>query len=254
MGRGLSGLILKAFKARDFRFTVISTEDITEDYRMVRVNVGSLFEEFTYHPTFWFRAWFPKCEATEKPGVMRELPKAGECKAYHARAYTLINPDTAKSEACIGFSMHDGIAANWARQAKAGDTLDVSILGTSNPMPKHEHDLRIIIGDATALSAINGLLTNRQNSQSAAVYFIQNKPSDSRLPILELDGDKVYRIDKSSNIIDTLIEEKIKYEDLAIYAFVYAEKETTKKVVEVLKNKWKLNKNTQITAMPYWKS
>ncbi len=58
----------------------------------------------------------------------------------------------------IDFAMHDGIATNWARAARPGDVLEVTVLGSDFALPEPPPAGYVIVGDTASLPAINSLL------------------------------------------------------------------------------------------------
>jgi NADPH-dependent ferric siderophore reductase len=70
----------------------------------------------------WVRGWFP------------DGAKSGA--KSHQRGYTLVNADRAAGTVDIDFAMHDGLATRWASRATAGDTLEVTVLGSNFTLPE----------------------------------------------------------------------------------------------------------------------
>ena len=87
----------------------------------------------------------------------RLVPRRAGAKS-HQRGYTLVNADPAAGTVDIDFAMHDGLATRWASQATAGDTLEVTVLGSNFTLPEPAPAGYVIVGDAASLPAINSLL------------------------------------------------------------------------------------------------
>ncbi|WP_280876277.1 siderophore-interacting protein [Streptomyces pseudovenezuelae] len=139
-GRGWEGTVLRLMRAKDFTLTVTGAEDVTPEYRRLRLTDGGLLAATGVHPTMWARLWFTNAG---KP---------------HQRAYTLVDPDPATGTFDLEFALHEGAASDWARTAKPGDTIGATVQGTGfeEPAPTPTHVLAI--GDPASLPAINSLL------------------------------------------------------------------------------------------------
>ncbi|MFJ4785820.1 siderophore-interacting protein [Streptomyces sp. NPDC088794] len=151
-GRGWEGTVLRLMRAKDFTLTVTGAEDVTPEYRRLRLTDGGLLAATGVHPTMWVRLWFTNAG---KP---------------HQRAYTLVDPDPETGTFALEFALHEGAASDWARAAKAGDTIDATVQGTGfeEPAPTPTHVLAI--GDPASLPAINSLL-GAFGSVPATVWF-----------------------------------------------------------------------------------
>ncbi|MFG2121608.1 siderophore-interacting protein [Streptomyces sp. NPDC048710] len=127
-------------RAEDFVCTVTGAEDVTPHYRRLRLTDGGLLAATGVHPTMWVRLWF------------------SDAGRPHQRAYTLVDPDPATGTFGLEFALHDGCAADWARAARPGDTVEATVQGTEfrhpDPAPSHV----VAIGDPASLPAINSLL------------------------------------------------------------------------------------------------
>ncbi|WP_416973638.1 siderophore-interacting protein [Streptomyces sp. 4F14] len=151
-GRGWEGAVLKLMRAKDFTLTVTDNEQVSAEYRRIRVTDGGLLAANAVHPTMWVRLWFRN---------------AGR---PHQRAYTLVDPDPAGGAFTLEFALHEGAASDWARGAKAGDTIEATVQGTGfeSPVPVPTHVLAI--GDPASLPAINSLLDS-MGSVESTVWF-----------------------------------------------------------------------------------
>ncbi|MEU5078140.1 MULTISPECIES: siderophore-interacting protein [Streptomyces] len=139
-GRGWEGAVLRLLRAKDFVLTVLETEDVTPHYRRLRLSDGGLLAATGVHPTMWVRLWFTD---QGRP---------------HQRAYTLVDPDPATGTFGLEFALHEGVASDWARTARPGDTVEATVQGTGfqdpDPAPSH----LVAIGDPASLPAVNSLL------------------------------------------------------------------------------------------------
>ncbi|PKW08687.1 NADPH-dependent ferric siderophore reductase, contains FAD-binding and SIP domains [Streptomyces sp. 1222.5] len=139
-GRGWEGAVLKLLRAKDFVLTVTEAEDVTADYRRLRLSDGGLLAATGVHPTMWVRLWF---SADGRP---------------HQRAYTLVDPDPAAGTFALEFALHEGVASDWARAARPGDTIEATVQGTGFQRPDPAPSHLVAIGDPASLPAVNSLL------------------------------------------------------------------------------------------------
>ncbi|MBV7669353.1 siderophore-interacting protein [Streptomyces halstedii] len=171
MSHGWEGVVLKLFRGRDFTFTVTGAEQIDEDFRRVRVTDGGLLAATGgAHPTMWVRVWFDRAG---KP---------------HQRGYTLVDPDPEAGTFSLEFALHDGTASDWARAAKAGDTIDATLQGTGFELPDPAPARLFVVGDPASLPAINSLL-DALPEVPATLWFETAHSSPDDLP-LRLDPDR----------------------------------------------------------------
>lgn len=128
-GRGWEGAVLRLLRAKDFECTVTGAEDVTAGYRRIAFTDGGMPAATGVHPTMWVRLWF---DNAGKP---------------HQRAYTLVDPDPETGTFALEFALHEGCAGDWARAAKAGDTIEATVQGTGfahpDPSPSHVY----VVGD-----------------------------------------------------------------------------------------------------------
>ncbi|MFD9000778.1 siderophore-interacting protein [Streptomyces sp. NPDC059582] len=151
-GRGWEGAVLRLMRAKDFTFTVTDAEDVTPDFRRLRLTDGGLLAAAGVHPTMWVRLWF---DNAGKP---------------HQRAYTLVDPDPAAGTFALEFALHEGCASDWARAAKPGDTVEATVQGTGFERPEPAPSHLVAIGDPASLPAINSLL-DAVGTAPATIFF-----------------------------------------------------------------------------------
>ncbi|MEU8761668.1 siderophore-interacting protein [Streptomyces sp. NPDC048659] len=163
-GHGWEGVVLKLFRGRDFTFTVTGAEQVTEDYRRVRLADGGLLAAAGTHPTMWVRLWF---EEGGKP---------------HQRAYTLVDPDPETGTFALEFALHDGVASRWARSCAPGDTVEATLQGTGFTAPDPAPGHLLLVGDAASLPALNSLL-GAFPATPATLWFETAHASDEALPV-----------------------------------------------------------------------
>ncbi|MFE7069362.1 siderophore-interacting protein [Streptomyces sp. NPDC057620] len=151
-GHGWEGAVLKLFRGKDFTFTVLGAEDVTEHYRRLHLSDGGMLAATGVHPTMWVRLWF---DNAGKP---------------HQRAYTLVDPDPAAGTFSLEFALHEGCASDWARSAKAGDTIEATVQGTGFTDPDPAPSRVLAIADTASLPALNSLL-DAVGTAPATIWF-----------------------------------------------------------------------------------
>ncbi len=114
----MAGALLKVLGGDDFELTVTRTEVVTDHYVRLGFTGGGLLKKRPLHPTMWIRMWFD------------------DAGRLHQRGYTLVDADPAADTFDIEFAIHDGIAARWAQQARVGDTITVTVMGSKFAMPE----------------------------------------------------------------------------------------------------------------------
>jgi ATP-binding cassette, subfamily B, bacterial IrtA/YbtP len=119
MARGLQGVILRTFGARDHTATVIETVRIAPHFVRVRMVSHTLFEDAKAEPAAWLRFWFP-----DPNGSNTEFQ----------RAYTISEADVPAGRFAVDIVLHNpaGPASLWARTVEPGRTIAVmSLMGSS---------------------------------------------------------------------------------------------------------------------------
>ncbi|MFE2724196.1 siderophore-interacting protein [Kitasatospora sp. NPDC059327] len=151
-------------RGRDFVWTVTGAEDITEHCRRVRFTDGGMLAATGAHPTMWVRVWFP--------GAGRP----------HQRAYTLVDPDAATGAFAVEFALHEGPASRWARGARPGDVVRVTVQGSAFELPDPVPERMFLIGDRASVPALNSLLTALPEVP-ATIWLETRHDSDEGLPL-----------------------------------------------------------------------
>ncbi|MGI5244083.1 siderophore-interacting protein [Dactylosporangium sp. CA-139066] len=173
MKRNWEALVLRAFGGRDFRLTVLDARSVGEHCRRLLVADGGLLAACGVHPTMWVRLWF------EDGGK------------GHQRAYTLVDPDPAAGRFGLEFALHDGRAADWARAAAPGDTIDATVQGSAFAWPEPAPGHVYVIGDAASLPAVNSLLDSLAAAVPATVWLEYAHDGERDLPVRRRAHDAV---------------------------------------------------------------
>ncbi|MFF7942042.1 siderophore-interacting protein [Nocardia gamkensis] len=235
MGKGLNGLLVKAWGGNDYRLTVTSTEHVTDKYVRLGFTAGGLLADHPVHPTQWVRCWFPDNES----GKLQQ------------RGYTLVDQDPDGDRFAIEFALHDGLAARWAQNASVGDELDVSVLGSNFQLPEATPGEYLIFGDTASLPAINSLL-DAIGDTPARVWLEWQHESDTTIPLRNKPHHRVtwlQRID-DGRLLREAAQELTCPADA--FAWVACDGHTTRSIVKSFKTTHNLPK-TAIKSQAYWK-
>ncbi|WP_063127861.1 siderophore-interacting protein [Nocardia fusca] len=166
MGKGLNGLLTKAWGGSDYRITVTASEYITDKFLRIGFTAGGLLADHPVHPTQWVRCWIPVDDGDK----------------LHQRGYTLVDQDPDKDHFFIDFAIHDGPAARWAQQASVGDELEVTVLGSDFQLPETKPSEYLIFGDTASLPAVNSLL-DAIGDTPARIWLEWQYETDQKIPV-----------------------------------------------------------------------
>lgn len=171
--RGWEGAVLKVLRGQDFTLTVQANDEVNPHYRRLRMADGGLLAACGVHPTMWIRLWFDR----EGRG--------------HQRAYTLVDPDPTAGTFDLEFSLHEGLAADWARAAGPGDTIDTTVYGSEFAMPDPSPRRAWIVGDPASLPAVNSLL-DALDGTPATLWLEYAHEAERDLPLRARAQDTVH--------------------------------------------------------------
>ncbi|NKY37175.1 siderophore-interacting protein [Nocardia speluncae] len=233
MGRGGNGVIMKVWRAEDYRLTVTTTERITDKYIRIGFTAGGLLNDHPVHPTQFIRLWIPDAE-TDK---------------LHHRGYTLIDQDPGNDHFYIEFAVHTGPAGAWAERAQIGEVIETSVLGSNFELPATTPGEYVIFGDSASLPAVNTLLEAIGNTP-ARVWLEWQYESDPTLPVRNKPHHTVtwlQRVDDGRAIREAAQGLTVARD---AFAWVACDAATTRAVVKTLRGTLP---KTQIKAQGYWK-
>lgn len=231
--RGLNGVILKAYRAQDLRLRVLERDQASERFLRLKVDVGDLLTRDDVYPTYWLRLWF-----TAPSG------------RGHQRGYTLVDPDPAHGTAWIEFYLHPGIASDWARTARPGDTIDATVLNGRSPIAERPETM-VLVGDGASLPAIRDLL-RREPGITATVLLERGAPDDPEmLPSPAREGADVRWFDRDGSI-ETAAWTTTVEAPAGTTFFVSLESATTRRISSMLRRQLDVPKE-RIHALAYWK-
>lgn len=229
--RGFAGAVLKLMRAGDYEMTVTATTQVSPHYLRLSFSAGGLLADKAPHPTQWIRMWFP------------------EGDKLHQRGYTLVDPDPANDTVDIEFALHDGAAARWAQQARPGDTIEVTVLGSNFALPDPRPAGYVIVGDAASLPAINSLLTAIGDAP-ARVFLEAAHDDDKQLPVVR--GADVTWVDRK-NAGESLVQAvaSAAFDATGHFGWVACDNRTTRAVAKLLREDYKIPRKA-VKAQAYW--
>ncbi|MFI6265007.1 siderophore-interacting protein [Micromonospora sp. NPDC051006] len=235
MKRNWEGLVLKAMGGRDFRLTVLGTESVDGHYQRLLVDGGGLLEACGVHPTMWVRLWF---DNDGRP---------------HQRAYTLVDPDPATGRFSLEFALHDGCAARWATAARVGDTIDATVQGSAFRLPDPAPGHLYLIGDASALPAVNSLLDAGADIPATVWLEYAHEGEQVLAPRARAHHDVTWvpRRDAGEHLVET-VRAALPASDTAHY-WVAGEAANTRSISRHIRRTLGVGKH-QLTSLGYWRA
>lgn len=226
--RGWQGAVLKLFRVGDYQLTVTGRSELTDHYVRISFAAGGLLRRREVHPTMWIRLWFSDGEK------------------LHQRAYTLVNPDSVADTTDIEFALHDGLAADWARTARSGDTIEGTVLGSSFALPEPSPRGYVIVGDTASLPAINSLLAAIGN-RPATIFLEAARESDKTLPVAR----EVVWVDRDGGLPLVDVVRAAAFDASGYFAWVACDTRTTRHVARVLKDDYGIPRRS-MKVQAYW--
>lgn len=236
--KGWEGAVLKLYRAKDYTFTVLGSEPVSEHYHRVRVSGGGLLKAHELHPTMWVRLWFDHPEG----------------KA-HQRAFTLVDADVESDEFSMEFAIHDGVASRWALDAQAGDTIEASLQGSALTLPQPAPAAYVIAGDIASLPAINSLL-DAADAAPAHLYLEFVHEDDKTLPLRTRENDQVTWVERANagaDLVDAVTKAfgEIGLQGEQLYGWAANDTVSTRGITKVYKETFSIPK-THIKTLGYW--
>ncbi|MFW0783161.1 siderophore-interacting protein [Gordonia sp. CPCC 206044] len=237
--RGVQGVIMKLFGADDYELTVTSNERVTDEYIRLGFTGGGLLTDRPLHPTMWIRIWFENADGK-----------------LHQRGYTLVDPDRGTDSFSVEFAIHEGAATRWAQQARPGDTIGASFLGSKFAIPDPAPMGWLIAGDPAALPAINSLLdaisASSNPSAPVTIWFEYVHDSDKTLPLRLRDQDVINWVRRERD--GAAMVDAVKAGAFAAaghFGWVALDTKSTRAVADAFRNDYGLGKKG-VKAQAYW--
>ena len=230
--RGFDSLVLKAMKAPDYELTVLDKEQITDHFLRLKFQAGGLLNSHPPFPTQWVRLWVPLGGGKERQ-----------------RAYTLIDANPETDEVFIEFALHDGPAANWAQNAKPGDSITATVMGAKFNAPAADGSVLHLFGDKASLPAVNSILETL-GERSVCVWLHVQDSTDVDLPIRAGANARVKWVEGDENaLVDLAHGLDISAKN---WVWISTKAPATRALVKYFKNEVKLPKE-RIESMAYWR-
>ncbi|MEV6633849.1 siderophore-interacting protein [Actinoplanes sp. NPDC051470] len=233
MKKGWEGLVIKAFGGRDFRLTVLGAESVNDHYHRLHIDGGDLLQACDVHPTMWLRLWF---ELDGKP---------------HQRAFTLVDPDPSTGRFHLEFVLHDSTAAGWARAAKPGDTIEATLLGSDWKLPDPSPAHLLVVGDATAIPAVNSIF-DASAELPATVWLEYANDDEKSLPLRNRPDQAVTWVPRERDgqlLVETVTAELPRRDD-AFY-WVACEAGSTRAIAKHIRRDLAVDKH-RVRSLAYW--
>ncbi|WP_432087087.1 ABC transporter ATP-binding protein/permease [Streptomyces sp. bgisy095] len=170
--RGVNGVIMRAYGARDHEATVTGTELLAPHFLRVRMTSPTLLRDVVVAPAAYVRFWMPDPDDPE---------------VEHQRGYTLTEADPATGTFAVDFVLHDpaGPASTWARRAEPGTGVRVTTLGSTRfDLPPDLPAGYLLIGDAASIPAINGILGTLPPEVPVELYLEEHRETDRLIPLV----------------------------------------------------------------------
>ncbi|MFF5452167.1 SIP domain-containing protein [Streptomyces sp. NPDC012950] len=180
--RGINGVIMRAYGARDHEATVTGTELLAPHFLRVRMASPTLLEDVVAAPAAYVRFWMPDPDDPE---------------VEHQRGYTLSEADPASGAFAVDFVLHDpaGPASTWARRAEPGTSVRVTTLGSTRfDLPPDLPAGYLLIGDAASIPAINGILGVLPAEVPVELYLEEHRETDRLIPLADHPRTNVHRV------------------------------------------------------------
>ncbi|GAB3131393.1 siderophore-interacting protein [Tsukamurella serpentis] len=236
MGRGVSGLILKAMRADDYVFTVIRTEHVNDHYHRIRFDGGAFLTENPWFPTMWVRLWIPKSGEASTDADEGSLAQRG---------YTIVDPEG--SEFSIEFAVHDGPAPRWAVDAEPGDRIAATMMGSDLTVPESPAPSEyVLVGDTASIPAINSLVDSA--GVPCRVFLEYQHIAEREIPVRGASVTWVPREDRGATLVSTVTTASIPRD---AFLFVAAESRATREITRAAKRDLGLPKD-RIKSQAYW--
>ncbi|NOR00919.1 ATP-binding cassette domain-containing protein [Mycolicibacterium fortuitum] len=237
MARGFQGVMMRGFGARDHQATVVETTYLTPNMVRLRLVSPTVFEDAIAEPTSYLRFWVPDPDGS---------------KTEYQRGYTMSEMDPETGHFAVDVVLHEpsGPASKWARAAKPGDTIPVMALGSTGfTVPEDLPAGYLLIGDAAAIPAINGIIGALPHDVPIEAYLEQHDENDLLIPIAEHPRLQVHWVERRDTATLAAAIESRDWSDW--YCWVTPEAGSLKHLRTRLKDEFGFPKS-ELHAQAYW--
>lgn len=161
--------MMRALRIPNHPITVESIHDFTPWYRRITFHAAELVQKVEFSPSLWLRLWVPDIEHGED--LLRQ------------RGYTFVAPRARQGTFALDFVLHEtaGAAGDWARRAEIGDRREAALTLRPVRVPESTTHL-LLVGDATALPAINSWIDYASDDVSISVAVEDDHSDHEDLP------------------------------------------------------------------------
>ncbi len=237
MARGFQGVMMRGFGARDHQATVVETTYLTPNMLRLRMVSPTVFEDAVAEPTSYLRFWVPDPDGS---------------KTEYQRGYTMSEMDPETGHFAVDVVLHEpsGPASKWARTAKPGDTIPVMSLGSPGfTVPDDLPAGYLLIGDAAAIPAVNGIIGALPQDIPIEVYLEKHDENDLLIPIAEHPRLRVHWVERRDTTSLAAAIEARDWSDW--YCWVTPEAGSLKHLRTRLKEEFGFPKS-ELHAQAYW--
>ncbi|ODR18616.1 ABC transporter ATP-binding protein/permease, partial [Mycolicibacterium porcinum] len=168
------------------------------------------------------------------------------------RGYTMSEMDPATGHFAVDVVLHEpsGPASKWARAAKPGDSIPVMSLGSTGfTVPEDLPAGYLLIGDAAATPAINGIIGALPHDIPIEVYLEEHDENDLLIPIAEHPRLRVHWVKRHDTTSLAAAIEARDWSDW--YCWVTPEAGSLKHLRTRLKDEFGFPKS-ELHAQAYW--
>lgn len=169
--RGFTGVMTRAYGARNYDATVLEVIELAPHFRRVRFSAPAFMPEIVPAPTAFVRLWVPD---PDDPDTEQQ------------RGYTLTELDQEAGTFALDFVLHTpaGPASAWAERAEPGMTIALTTLGSTRfDIPVEVPEGYLLLGDSASIPAINSILAVIPADVAVEVYLEQHDERDLLIPL-----------------------------------------------------------------------
>ena len=234
---------------------VLSVSDLSPHMRRITLTGDSLIDFPEGKESAHVKAIFPNPDSDNNAGIDNKKPKLGLYFGFkkYMRSYTIRSFDKENLALTIDFvvNSHQGLATNWALNAKTGD-----YLGIAGPGDAKHTDLQankhLFFGDITALPAIAATLEKLPKDTVGHAYIQVPELQDKQHLVIP-EGIKVHWLVTQNKLTDDFLAGlKSRGNELSNTAiFIAAEASVVKQLKNHLNKICQYNKS-KLYASAYW--